>query len=189
MTNSPVRFPQSIVPVVPTNPPAPGVSTNSPVVPPREQPTLIYKLSPADFLAEYENGKKTFTRLLVKDGKFFVQAPTLSGSNLQGAWLWEVGLSRASLKRVNFTEAKLYRADLSGADMTEANLWKADLRKANLIRTNLSGAFLGGANLQEARLNGANLSRADLRGADLTDADLSGAILDQTIMPDGTIHN
>ncbi|MBD1911686.1 MULTISPECIES: pentapeptide repeat-containing protein [unclassified Leptolyngbya] len=180
MTDSPVRSPQSI---------APTVSTSSSALPPREQPTLIYKLSATDFLREYENGKKTFTRLLVKDGKFFVQAPTLSGGNLQGAWLWEIGLSRALLKRVNFSDAKLYRADLSGADMTEANLWKADLRKANLIRTNLSGAFLGGASLQEARLNGANLSRADLRGADLTNADLSGAILDQTIMPDGTIHN
>lgn len=179
MTDSPVHSPKSVVPVAPTN---------SSARHPREQPTLIYKLSTTDFLTEYENGKKTFTRLLVKDGKFFVQAPSLNGVDLQGAWLWEVGLSRASMKWVNLSEAKLYRADLSGADMTEANLWKSDLRKANLIRTNLSGAFLGGASLQEARLNGANLSRADLRGADLTDADLSGAILDQTIMPDGTIH-
>lgn len=179
MTNSPVHYPKPIVPSIPPNPSA---------VRPHEQPTLSYRLSPQEFLTEYENGKKTFTRLLVKDGKFFVQAPTLNGGDLHGAWLWEVGLSRAGLKRVNFSDAKLHRADLSGADLTEANLWKCDLRKANLIRANLSGAFLGGANLREARLNGANLSRADLRGADLTDADLSGAILDQTVMPDGTIH-
>jgi len=180
MTNSPVHYPKPTAPVVPIKPASDH---------PREQPTLSYRLNGGEFLAEYESGKKTFTRLLVKDGKFFVQAPNLSGSDLKGAWLWEVGLSRATLKRVNLSDAKLHRADLSGADLTEANLWKADLRKANLIRANLSGAFLGGANLREARLNGANLSRADLRGADLTDADLSGAILDQTVMPDGTIHN
>jgi len=180
MTNSSVHSPKLLAPV-------PHPSSEAPY--PREQPTLSYRLSAMEFLTDYENGKKTFTRLLVKDGKFFVQAPNLNGADLRGVWLWEVGMSRASLKRTNLSDAKLYRADLSGADLSEANLWKADLRKTNLIRTNLCGAFLGGANLQEARLNGANLSRADLRGADLTEADLSGAILDQTIMPDGTIHN
>ncbi|HHJ07507.1 MAG TPA: pentapeptide repeat-containing protein, partial [Anaerolineae bacterium] len=72
-----------------------------------------------------------------------------------------------------------------------------------LVEVDLSGANLQGANLEEVNLRNANLEGADLRGANLSEADLTGAnlgsffhkvklkgaVLNNTIFPDGSVHN
>ena len=79
-----------------------------------------------------------------------VNAETLRGANLGGAYL---------------TGANLGGADLYGANLGGADLYGANLIRAYLYGANLNGANLRGANLSEANLNGANLYGANLRGA------------------------
>lgn len=122
---------------------------------------------------------------------------SLVGMDLSNAFLPELRLTRANLRRVSFDGADLYRANFAGADLRQANfsganlsgvnLTGANLRDAKLIGTDLggvdfSGADLWGVNLSGAYLHGVNLIGADLRAVDLTGAylvggDLSGANL------------
>ena len=77
-----------------------------------------------------------------------------------------------TLRGADLTGAYLSGACLNGADLTEANL-----NRANLSEANLSGADLGGASLSRANLTGAYLGRANLTGAYLRGANLRGATM------------
>lgn len=111
----------------------------------------------------------------------------LDMTNLDGALLQEMNLTR-----IDFFRAILRRSALQGANLTGANLGKADLRTARLqnailINVNLKGTHLNGAKFYEAIL-----TNADLRGVDLskvqglTEKQTASAQLDQdTQFPPG----
>jgi hypothetical protein len=82
---------------------------------------------------------------------------SLSGINLDDAWL-----EGAQLMQANLMRGSLQRTNLSHADLSGANLAGADLSGANLIGANLAGAYLKGTNLANARLSAAILDGADL---------------------------
>lgn len=131
--------------------------------------------------------------------------PDLSGANLRGVVLSEVGLitpyptmstgaylAGANLSKADFSganlswailnEANLEGAKLDGADFSAANLDRANLYGANLYGTNLSRADLTLAKLSAANLSRANLSRAKLTEANLSRANLSGADLSEATL-------
>ena len=90
---------------------------------------------------------------------------SLTGANLQGAYLGGANLQGAYLG-----DANLSGATLEGATLTDAYLGGANLTVANLSGANLTGAYFHGANLSDLNLHGANLTGADLEGADLSGA-------------------
>ena len=139
-----------------------------------------------------------------------------SGANLEGANLSKMDLmfgdfSFANLKGAHMAGSILRNADFSNADLSEAYLAGADLQAANLFQANMSWVNLVGANLRRASLGSADMRYADLTSADLTDviackpegcrgdangpfptlegAVTTGVILNNTVMPDGTIHD
>jgi uncharacterized protein YjbI with pentapeptide repeats len=90
----------------------------------------------------------------------------------------------AYLQNIRLPHASLRRCKVDGADMRGAILTDADLEDASMLSTNLRGAdlsnarFAGITNLTGADLNGANLygvdlSQVKLDGADLRNTDLS----------------
>ncbi len=97
----------------------------------------------------------------------------LIGVDLSDAFLQDIALPSAQLRRGELSGADMRRAVLRNADLQEANFHSTNLRgadftSAELGAANLRDADLTGARLQGARLSGANLERADLRGADLS---------------------
>jgi uncharacterized protein YjbI with pentapeptide repeats len=86
--------------------------------------------------------------------------------------LQELNEDKVPLVGVDASGAYLQDVKLPAADLRRADLHAADLRRANLSKANLDGAKLASANLRDA-----NLASADLSDADLTDADLAGATL------------
>jgi maleylacetoacetate isomerase len=118
--------------------------------------------SASELLRRYAGGDRSFEQV------------RLVGADFHSAILHGIDLSSAILSGANFN-----RTDLRGADLSWADLSGADL----------SGAELQGAILTRADLSGANLSRANLRKADLSLATLTDANFQDTIMPDGTLHN
>lgn len=128
----------------------------------------------------------------------------LRGADLQKAYLWGADLHNADLEQVNLQGANLAGANLDESILTFANLEKANLYRAylrlaimrnvnlenaNLSEAHLSEAQLTSANLKEANLESSYLMSANLRNADVTKANMRGAFLDNTTMPDGTIHD
>jgi molybdate transport system substrate-binding protein len=100
----------------------------------------------------------------------------LVGIDARDAFLQNIALPHANLRRCN----------LSGADMRGASLERADVDNAEFVFTNLRGADLRGADFTDARmwnvdLGGADLADAVLSHADLSDADLSGIVNWQSI--------
>jgi hypothetical protein len=96
----------------------------------------------------------------------------LVGVDVADAYLQEVRLVDADLRRSDFRGADLRNAilrksDLEGANLRSANLRGADLRSASLLDANLYDSDLTGATLADTELRGAKLERADLRSADL----------------------
>jgi hypothetical protein len=105
-------------------------------------------------------------------GGAYLRDANLGGADLGGAYLRDANLGGADLGDANLGGADLGGADLGGADLRDANLGGANLRGAYLRDADLRGADLGGADLRGANLGGANLRGADLGGADLGGADL-----------------
>lgn len=89
----------------------------------------------------------------------------------------------------------LTNADLSGLDLSNSVLRSASLIGANLSNTNLNYADLSNAILNAADLGGASFRFANLRNTSLAGAriqppaDLTGANLEDTMMPNGVLHN
>lgn len=111
----------------------------------------------------------------------------LSKSQMRFAYLFKANLSGADLNSTNLQGARLIKAnlhlaDLSNALFNNADLTEADLTFSNAKFANFNGAHLSRANLQRINLSGANLKNADLRNSDLSmaileGADMSGALL------------
>jgi uncharacterized protein YjbI with pentapeptide repeats len=78
-----------------------------------------------------------------------VEADTLAGANLAGAYL-----IHADLREADLSGAILVFADLSGADLTGANLRQAKLRGSSLVEALLTCADLGEADLEHATVSG-----------------------------------
>jgi Pentapeptide repeats (8 copies) len=102
--------------------------------------------------------------------------------NNDGCPLVGVDASGAFLQNVHLEHARLRRADFSGADLRDSHFDLADLSDAELSNANfrgghLRGSALQGADMESADLADADLNDADLSGSKLTDADLSNAKL------------
>jgi len=98
----------------------------------------------------------------------------LIGVDVSDAFLQDVNLPSAQLRRGEFSGADMRRAVLRDADLEEANFHLTNLRGANftsadLTDANFQDADLTGAKLQGAGVSGMNLDRADLRDSDLAD--------------------
>jgi hypothetical protein len=96
----------------------------------------------------------------------------LVGVDVAGAYLQDVKLPAADLRRGDLHAADLRRADLRRANLEGAQLMSANLRSADLSATDLTDATaddadLNGANLSAANLRGTSFARADLRNCDL----------------------
>jgi hypothetical protein len=95
----------------------------------------------------------------------------LVGVDVSEAFLQDVRLDKAELRRGAFRAADLRRAHFRNAMLEDTNFTSANLRDANLRNADLTGATflnadLTGANLSGADVNGAVFDKADLRGAD-----------------------
>ena len=97
----------------------------------------------------------------------------LVGVDASEAFLQDLHLDKAELRRSTFRAADLrgarfQHALLQDSNFASANLRNADLQNADLSGATLSDADLSGANLGRANVNGASFDKTDLRGADLT---------------------
>ncbi len=110
----------------------------------------------------------------------------LSGINLEGAVMHNVGLAGTNLKLanlagVNFEKSDLSMADLRGADMAGANLKYASLKFAKMAGTDISGADCSHAEMYGVQMNkdtildGAEMIATDMRRALLSGTDTSEA--------------
>ena len=70
-----------------------------------------------------------------------IDADTLAGADLSGAFLLGAQLSGMLCAGTSFRNANLTRAELREADLSGADLRGADLSGANLLGTDLSGAL------------------------------------------------
>lgn len=114
---------------------------------------------------------------------------SLSGIEVQNAYLAQINLKKANLQAANFSGSTLY-----GAIFEQAKLYKAkficikqgqctDLYKANFQKANLEGADFRGADLKEVifvdtNLQNAKLQKANLENANFQNADLKGTRLE-----------
>src|SRR5215467_84228 len=88
-----------------------------------------------------------------------------------------VDVSRAFLQDIQLPHARLRRADFSAADVRNSNFQSADFSDANLASANFRGSSLRQVSFQGARLDDADFWGTDLSGGDLTDASLTGVDL------------
>ena len=85
----------------------------------------------------------------------------LTGNNMAGADLSEVGLYWCVLIDVNLEGANLEGANLQGTSLARVNFRGANLRNANLGPDNLGGpTTTSGSDFTGANLDGANLTEA-----------------------------
>jgi uncharacterized protein YjbI with pentapeptide repeats len=96
----------------------------------------------------------------------------LVGVDVSDAYLQEIHLIAADLRRSDFRGADargavLRKSTLEGANLRSINLRRADLSNAQLLDANLYDADLTGATLAGASVRGTSFERADLREADL----------------------
>ena len=127
------------------------------------------------------------------------RAFVLDKTNIKGAQLENINLTRVSLRHINLSNSNLTCANIDGADLAhadlrsailcEANLQKSSLRSANLHMAVLIGANMKRASLQKANLNSANLQGANLQGANLLVTDLSGARLQKADLQKANLWN
>jgi len=110
------------------------------------------------------------------------------GATMVGVALnYVLQMRESNFSSVNLRKAKIYDANCEGCNFRNVNLSRAIIENSNL-----DNCMLIGANLTRA-----NLSRSSFKNADLTNANLTGAsnfnpenaILNNTILPDGTIAN
>ncbi|HET6246175.1 MAG TPA: pentapeptide repeat-containing protein [Tepidisphaeraceae bacterium] len=97
----------------------------------------------------------------------------LVGVDVAEAFLQDVHLEKARLRRSIFRAADMRNAHLGKAEaadaiFTSANLRGADLRNADLSGSTLVDSDLTDADMGAANVHGVNFDRADLRGADLS---------------------
>jgi uncharacterized protein YjbI with pentapeptide repeats len=95
----------------------------------------------------------------------------LVGVDLSEAFLQNLDLEHAQLRRANF-----HNADLKGANLRGCDLQQSVMVSANLRSSQLTGVNFVDADLAQSDLTGATLSRCDLSRADLRQADLTGIV-------------
>jgi uncharacterized protein YjbI with pentapeptide repeats len=119
----------------------------------------------------------------------FLRDTGLADFILVSASLANSDLKNTDMSLINLKRADLFMANLTRAELIEANLTRADLNETNLFEAILIGANLSGASLVDANLIRANLFEANLTEADgVTEEQISQAILNNTIMPDGSVR-
>jgi len=97
----------------------------------------------------------------------------LVGVDVNQAYLRNIHLERADLRRATFVSCDLRsshfrRAGLQDTTFTSANLRDAEFRGADLSDATLIDADLTDADFRGAKVPGVTFNRADLRGADLS---------------------
>ena len=97
----------------------------------------------------------------------------LVGVDVSDAYLQELQLIAADLRRADFRGADLRLAVLKKSNLEGATLGKSNLRKADVTQTNLIDVRFFDADLNEAKLNGADVSGANFELADLRNCSLS----------------
>src|SRR5215218_7033315 len=125
-------------------------------------------------------------------GHLDVSAADLSGAILRSANMSGADLSDANLSETDSIEADLSFATISGANMSGADLLGADLSETYSIETDLSDTDLSDAKLSDAIIRDVNLRGANLRDArGVTNEQLEeqAKTLEDTTMPDGSIHH
>lgn len=98
----------------------------------------------------------------------------LVGVDVSGAFLQDIRLPRAHLRRANFTAADVRNSNFQSADFADANLSSSNFRGSSLRNASFDGAQMDDADFSDADLSGADLSDASLAQVDLRRADLSG---------------
>jgi uncharacterized protein YjbI with pentapeptide repeats len=145
----------------------------------------ITDMDATEFCKEYEGSSNYCDGAFIKLSPLEFDSTKLVGVNLSNAYLSEVKIIR---------ESDMTGIDLSGSDLSNANFQHAILKDADLQDASLISAFLSFSNLQGADLRGADMRGVDFTGTDLTDAKVSkeqleqASSLEETIMPDGTVH-
>ena len=100
----------------------------------------------------------------------------LVGVDASEAFLQNIRLDKAELRRATFRAADLRGARfqhglMEDTNFASANLRGADLRNADLTGATFSDADLTGAKLSRANVNGVVFDKADLHGADLANVE------------------
>ena len=175
----------------------------------------IQVMTAEELLQRYAAGERSFLRADLRgvnlEGAYLdgvdMRGADLSRANLRRAYLEGADLEGANFCWANLEEAMVYKASLlctnfSGANLRSAQLWESDFGNALLIGVNLCNAnliqsYLIDANISVANLQGSSLDMARFRGADLSHSNLRSAsnayvedaILNNTIMPDGSVCN
>jgi len=111
----------------------------------------------------------------------------LRGAITIGIELEYVNAIEVYFSNSNLRKAKIYRAKCEGYNFSNVNL-----KRARIIESNLDNCMLIDADLRYANLSGSSFKNADLTNANLTGAknfNPENAILNNTILPDGTIGN
>ncbi len=111
-----------------------------------------------------DGGRTQAIQDLNKDGVEMVGIPC------ENAYMNNLQVPGAKLRRANFRNADLRWANFANGDLRNADLQGADLRDANL-----SGADLLGASLLNTKFQGANFAGTKLDGADVKNAVFQGA--------------
>jgi hypothetical protein len=96
----------------------------------------------------------------------------LVGVDVSDAFLQDINLPAAELRRGSFASADMRRAILRKSDLEEANFRLTNLRGADIRSADLTDASFRDADLNGARLGGAKLSGVDFKRADLRETDL-----------------
>lgn len=97
----------------------------------------------------------------------------LVGVDVAEAYLQDIKLEKAELRRASFRAADLRNAHFKAAKIEDASFRSANLRGADLRNADLSSAEfidcdMEDVNLAGANLHGVNFAKADLRGADFS---------------------
>jgi hypothetical protein len=114
---------------------------------------------------------------------------SLSGIEVQRAYLSQINLKKANLQAANFSGSTLYGAIFERAKLYQAkficieqgqctDLYKANFQKANLEGADLRGADSREVSFVETNLQNAKLQKADLQNANFQNANLKGASLE-----------
>lgn len=138
--------------------------------------TFLTQLSKLEERANLER-----RQLLYEAWQVVTSATDQSGSGGRIEALQTLVRNGVSLSGVNLENAYLVGVDLEGADLQGANLQGADLSDANVSRANLANADLRRANLNETIFHKANLRGSQLDQAkNIITAYLENAFYDET---------
>ena len=97
-------------------------------------------------------------------------------SDLSGAWLWSIEMSKSFLSSSNFTLASLSISDLGGSDIRDTYFTGALLDWTSFQNSTLWTSHFDHADLEHAFLDYVTAVGSTFKGADLTGASMKGAL-------------